>query len=313
MELRGCEGLDEDLVRRLLDLELSTSTYAEDRGPSLRVALTCGPDSVAISLGAPTWSVEATRRVPLPGGDAGDRERLLAITVAQFAKLIWAGAPEPAAPASATSTVPDTSAEAKGAVAGSDGIRSAVAPSAKRPFAIGLGGGARGRALDSAPWATGTASLRFALPVVERLLLAVDVSFEGGRSRRDAGDVDAYATSVVLAGQTEIVDPRRRFRLAAVVGIASGFCALVGRPKDPSWTGETARGYCGDVSVAIASGLRAPRLSVTLALEGGYGFPALAAKVRGESTVTFGGFWTGAQLAVTVGSSAGDPGKDDTR
>lgn len=292
-----CPDLDAAEIQRLVELELVATPGMGDEVPPAQIELLCTSTSVTIAIRDPDWTVHIERQVPPPTGAEGGWERQLAITIAQFAAALWR-APERAGP---PQSPPGPPAEPAPAAPATPAISAGYTPVHRghQRFGVEARGELCFRALERpAPLATGRAVLAGTGWIDERIGVGAQLAFEGGLADRAGGEVAGFGAFGGLGLVYRLLAPRAWFSLDVLARLEGGYVWIDGRPEDDGYVGRRARGFGGGAGVGLAPTLHIGYLALALAAEGGYGIPAVVATVRGDDSVSFGGWWAGIGLRI---------------
>lgn len=295
-----CEWLDVDEFTRLLELELTYTGSGVDL-PPLTVDLSCGEQGITIIVRDPEWTQQIERTVPSPEVEGPGRERQLALTVAQFAGALWRlrevaeqeaaeqpGPEEPSAePEPHEAQLPPAVFEPTAAV--------------ETAWFLELGGGLRGRALESRALLSGYGELSGVLWLAERLGAVALLAVEGARADRQGGTVGAVAVTAGL-GLAGLLAEAVRFRLESRLLLTGGYVRFEGQASDPSsYRDASTDGSTGEVRIELAPSLRLGRFQPALVIQAGYALPVTIAVVREDDDVSFSGWWVGGGLRIGLG------------
>jgi hypothetical protein len=261
-----CEWLDRAEFTRLLELELA-HTDAQDL-PPLTVDLACGEQGVTIIVRDPEWTQQIERTVPSPAIEGPGKERQVALTVAQFAGALWRlreAEEQEAAEQHPEPTVAEPATEPPASPPGT----TAPPAGSGMSWSTEIGGGLRGRSLDTTPLLTGYGELSGAAWLVERVGIVALLDVEGGSADREGGSVSAVAISAGLGIAGLLLDTER-FRLETRLLLAGGYARFAGHADDPSsHTDGTTDGGAGEVRGEIAPAIELGSFQIALAAQAG--------------------------------------------
>jgi len=286
VELTGCAGLDSDRIAELIALELAGAFGTTGHGIELSVAVTCGPDKLAIDVHDPVTDKSVGRRYPALSPDEEEPERAVALAAAQLFVVSWLELLVPKRREAAEPGVaPETVA----------GAREAASRSIEQPgpaVEVAATGGLRLRALpELAP--VGRFGALVGGEVVEGLQLFGLAAFETGRMSRDLGTASLYALWLGLGAAyrwpvSSIVS------FEAGVAFSGGYALLRGEPFVAADHSGDIDGLTGELAVLAGPVLTLGRFVAALDLQGGYSVRNPIGTVEGEDEVSFGGFFAGA-------------------
>jgi hypothetical protein len=294
-----CAAIDTDEIERVVALELIAVTEEIRVGPPLYVELACTSAVLTISVADPLTRKRLQRDVPMPLPDE-DRERVIALAIAQLFAASWLELLLPPPPEPVTPVRPESGTGRAAVEAGRELADTRLARPERR-IEIAVGGSGRGHALESTALGVGAGELDVRgwfgpVGVLGR------VGAMGGNARRDIGDVRTFAVLVGL-GVAFRVPTRGAWRLGGALVISGGWARLRGVSDDPGVPSASARSPTGAIGFGIGPRvLLGARRRVVLELDAEVGGMLRPPEglVAGGRTVTFGGVWSGAAFRVAV-------------
>jgi len=291
--VEGC-ALDAGELERLVRLEL-VSVLGPEASGSYDVAIRCQSEELTIALYDPLTAKKIERVVALPPPSQSERERLVALAVAQLYRAAWlelvAHDPPPLSAPDATrpKAAPREVEGAKGAAAR---VVRRVAPT--QTLSIALLGGAVGRALES-PLVFPEAEVEVAFVLEHKLRLGVYGGLEWASIGRLTGVVD---TLLGRAGAIAGFEPLS-------LGAWSGFVEAAGGVGYGRLSGSSAKapyregtvsgaGFDGAIGVGAAARVGPIRFEIVARLGMLVGTPT--GWVAGDDDVSLDGVWAGGAL-----------------
>ncbi len=298
LEVRAptCVDLDAAEVERLVELELAAVTQEVRDGPPLQVELVCDADTLRIGVLDPLTSKQLERTVPAPAAEPG-RSRVVALAVAQLFAASWLelllapppDEPDPIAPPPAQGTSP--AAIDAAATAARDWVR---APPVAREVELLAGAGARGRALESAPWGALHIDLDARAWLRPRVAVIGRVGFDVGRSLRAAGQV--RGSSVIGSVGMAWRSGTGSVTLGGALLAGAGFASVRGDAPRPGYEASTLRGATGEALVSVGPRIAVGRLRVELDADVGAMLRTPRGLISDDVAVTMGGVFAGGTL-----------------
>ncbi len=294
VELEHCPTLDEDAIARHLADELRAMSVGLDRLEAPPIHIDCTPGSLRVEVRDPLTGKTLARTVPAPRADDPAANRMVALAVSELFLSSWLElllppaerAPPPTAPPAAVSV---TSAQRV--------ARRAVAPSAVH-VATSLLVGAGVRDFDE-PYPTLRVGLRSG-PVFDRLALLVGVGFETGRAHREQGTVTTQAVTLGLGGRWRPLRGERA-ALDVVASGAIGYAITRGSATRNTDVASSANGAAGEFALGVSPALAFGRMELFVEPTLGVTLPKLSARVTGEPSVRWSGFWFAASIGLRFG------------
>jgi hypothetical protein len=287
LDLAGCADVAEAPVERLLAMELRAAAVPA-RDQVTRVSARCreDPDVAELEVVDPVTGKSLRRTVDLRAAGPAGRPRLLALSIIELLGASWTELEATGAPgADAPAAIGDETLSAVRARPGETRREVIVGPAAlvhQHDGGVGLLAGAGARAVAAAG-----DGLRFSFAL----------GYERGERAFDLGTVTTEVLSLGVGVGWQRARGPLALRLDA--GVRGGAAQLQGQPRDGTvqadgfwtpWVGPAA---------GLAISVRPVRwLAVELAGDAGWAFAARPARIVGESSITLGGAWFGAALAL---------------
>ncbi|MCX4243406.1 hypothetical protein [Paraliomyxa miuraensis] len=295
----GCEGLVQDEVGRLLDIELAMVTSEIRSGPPLEVALRCEAEQLTIAVVDPLTHKRLERDIPAPEPEPG-RERVVALAISQLFAASWlellSATEPPPPPPDVTKPPPDRAAvDAARRVAERSTEVERLPPRPSIELLAGVG--ARGRALEG--------DGRFAAGRTELLVRgwpdpgvgwAALLGWDVGQSSRSQGLVRGHA--LTLGGGMAWITARRRSGVGGHVLLAGGVARIRGISREPGIPATSSTGLTAEASTGLGPRIRYGRLRIDLDAEIGAMLRAPVGTVNEgtEPPMSMGGLWAGLVL-----------------
>lgn len=301
-----CVGLVSAEVGRLLDIELSTVITEIRSGPPLEVVLRCDPTRMTIEVVDPLTRKRLARDIPVPAPEPG-RERVVALAISQLFAASWlellTTTETPPPPADEQADPPDEQAVEAARRVAERSTGSNAEPDRRRTqrdLELLLGGGPRGRALESQGPLAGVhfeALLRGWLTPAIGLVGLVGTDF--AQSTRRLGQV--RGVSLTAGGGLAWGVRPGPIGVGGHFVVSGGWARVRGIPRESGVPAGTNAGFTGEVSLGVGPRVRYGRLRFDIDAEAGSMLRPPVGLVEGGPPMTMGGLWVG--LVLRLGSS----------
>ncbi len=281
----ACQGLDVELVERLLGIELSS--VMGTRPHDLRVRVFCSSHRVTIRI-VDRVSQRTVRRSFAARHDRPDLERVVALASAQLVVVSWLELLTRPSPgnAKASPSRPAPPIVQRGSL---------PPPPAQRWWSasLGLEAGIELRDL-SRPLPLYCTALRLGLGLGRRWQLTLALAFAGGRARRIPGEVELLLPGLRVSALWRWLE-RKHLEISSEIRLAVSYVRLRGLPDTPA-QGSVVHGFAGNAAWGNGPWIRLGRLRLGLQLLVGVTFPKVLGRVERDRNVRLDGLWLGTTL-----------------